>query len=92
VGHNLHPLWQGKGAFLNLPHLTSASGYKHYKCHITMLQCRIWGKGAGIAGEWRHSHKGHRGKRQICCSITAANFSPVFALRVAGLNTGYYKM
>jgi len=27
----LHPLWQGKGTFLNLPRSTSASGYKHYK-------------------------------------------------------------
>ena len=36
--HNLHPLWQGKSTFLNLPQSTSASGYKHYKCHITMLQ------------------------------------------------------
>ena len=34
----LHPLRQGKGTFLNLPRSTSASGYKHYKCHITMLQ------------------------------------------------------
>ena len=28
--------WQGKGAFLRLPRSTSASGYKHCKCYITM--------------------------------------------------------
>ena len=32
----LHPLWQGKGAFLKLPRSTSASGYEHYKCYVTM--------------------------------------------------------
>ena len=32
----LHPLCQGKGAFLKLPRSTSASGYKHYKCYLTM--------------------------------------------------------
>jgi len=46
----LHPLWQGKGTFLKLPRSTSASGYKHYKCHLTMLQCRIWDRGTGNAG------------------------------------------
>jgi hypothetical protein len=48
----LHPLWQGKGAFLNLHRWISASGYVHYKCCITMLQCQIWGRGTGNAGEW----------------------------------------
>jgi hypothetical protein len=33
----LHPLWQGKGAFLKLPRSTSASGNKHNKCYITTL-------------------------------------------------------
>ena len=37
----LHPLWQGKGTFLNLLRSTSASKYTHYKFHLTMLQCRI---------------------------------------------------
>jgi hypothetical protein len=57
--HSLHPLWQGKGAILNLTRLTSASGYKHYKCHITMLKCRVWGRGTGNADEWEalsHTH------------------------------------
>jgi len=34
----------------------------------------------------RHSHKGDRGKRQMCRSTRAASFSPVSSLRVAGLN------
>jgi len=45
--------------------------------------------GAGVLGmpaSGRHSHKGHRGKRQIYRSIPIASFSPFFALRVTGLN------
>ena len=60
---NLHPLWQGKGAFLKLPWSTSASGYKHYKCCITMLQGRIWGRGTGKAGEWEVLTQGTQGKK-----------------------------
>ena len=37
----LHPLWQEKDAFLRLPRSTCASGYKHHKCCVTMLQGRI---------------------------------------------------
>ena len=62
-GHILHSLWQGKGAFLNLPRLTSASGYKHYKCLITMLQCRIWDRGIGKAGEWEALTQGTQGEK-----------------------------
>jgi len=47
----LHPLWQGKGASLNLHRSAFASGYKHFKCYITMQQCRIWGRGTGNAGK-----------------------------------------
>ena len=82
--HILHPLWQGKGTFLNLPQSTSALGYKHYICHITMLQCRIWGRGIGNAGEWEALTQGTQGKkREICRSLPTANSSPVFALSVA---------
>ena len=85
-GAYLHPLWQGKGAFLMLPRSTSASGYKHYKCYITMLQGRIWGRGTGKAGKWEALTQGTQGeKRKIYRSIPAASFSPVSALRVAGL-------
>ena len=54
----LHPLWQGKGAFLNLPRSTSASGYKHNKCRITMLQCRIWDRGTenASASPWPQTY------------------------------------
>ena len=47
----LHPIW-GKGTFLKLPRSTSASGYKHYKYHLTMLQCQIWDRGTGNVGVW----------------------------------------
>ena len=78
------PTWPGKGTFLNLPRSTSASGYKHYKCRIIMLQCRIRGRGTGKAGEWEALTQGTQGKRRkICCSLPTASFSPVFALRVA---------
>ena len=63
LDHILHPLWQGEGAFLKLPQSTSASGYKHYKCYITMLQCLIWGRGAENAGEWKALTQGTKGKR-----------------------------
>ena len=87
--HILHPLWHGKGAYLMLPRSTSASGYKHYKCCITMLQVRIRGRNTGKAGEWKALTltQGARGKkREPCRSIPAAGFSLVFALRVARLN------
>ena len=45
--------------------------------------------GAGVLempASGRHSHKGHRGKRQIFCrSIPAAGFNPVFDTRVTEL-------
>jgi hypothetical protein len=49
-----------------------------------MLQCQIWGRGTGNAGEWKALTQGTQGKRgKICRSIPAASFGPVFALRVA---------
>jgi len=60
-----------------------ASGYKHYKCCITMLQGRIWDRGTGKAGEWEALTQGTQGKKtKICRSIPAASFSPVSAPRV----------
>jgi len=80
----LHPLWQEKGAFLKLPRLTSASGYKHYKCCITMLQGRIWGRVLGKPASGRHSHKGHRGKRQILSLHNCCEFSPRLSAQSCG--------
>ena len=81
----LYPLWQGRGAFLRLPRSISASGYKHFKCYVTMLQCRIWGRGTGNAGEWKALTQGTQGKkRRLCRSIPASIFLPVFPLSVAG--------
>jgi hypothetical protein len=54
----LHPLWQGKGAFLRLPRSTSASGYKHYYCYITMLQCLGQGYWECRRVEGTHTSKG----------------------------------
>ena len=51
-----------------------------------MLQGRIWGRGTGKAGKWEALTQGTQGeKRKIYRSIPAASFSPVSALRVAGL-------
>ena len=76
----LHPLWQGKGPFLRLLRLTSASGYKHYKCYISMLQCQIWGKGTENAGEWKALTQGTKGKkRKFCRSNTCFEFNPGFS-------------
>ena len=59
----------------------------HYTCFITMLQCRIWGRGTGIAGEWEALTQGTQGeKKKICHSTPAAGFSPVFVTRFAGLS------
>jgi hypothetical protein len=60
--HMLHPLWQGKGTFLNLHRSTSASGSKHNIFHITMLQCQIWDRGTGKASEWEALTQGTQGK------------------------------
>jgi len=77
--------WQGKGAFLKLPWLTSASGYKHCKWYIALLQCQIWGRGTGNASEWKALTQGTKGKkRKFCRSISALNFLVVFPLRVVG--------
>ena len=66
----LHPPWQGKVAFLKLPRSTSVSGNKHYKCYITMQQCRILGRGTGNAGKWEALTQGTQGKKtKICRSI-----------------------
>jgi len=80
----LHPLWQGKGAFLRLPQSTSASKYKHYKCHITMLQCQIWGRGTGNAGEWKALTQGTQGKKAEAVApyllrVSSQNFLSVAA-------------
>ena len=60
---NMHPLWQGKGAFLKLPRSTFASGFRHYKCCITMLQGRVWGRDTGKAGKWEALTQGTQGKK-----------------------------
>jgi len=53
-----------------------------------MLQCRIWGRGTGNADEWKALTQGTHGETITTCrSIPAAFFSPVFVLRVAGLNS-----
>ena len=50
-----------------------------------MLQCQIWGRGTGNAGEWEALTQGtQKKKRKICRSIPAASFSPVFALSIEG--------
>jgi hypothetical protein len=59
----LHPLWQGKGAFMKLPRSTTASGYKHYKCYITILPCRVWGRGTGNACKWEALTLGTQGEK-----------------------------
>ena len=49
-----------------------------------MLQCRIWGRGTGNAGESEALTQGTQGKeRKVCSSIPASSFSLVFALRAA---------
>jgi len=55
------PILAGKRCALRLPRSTSASAYKHYKCYITMLQCQIWGRGTGNAGEWKALTQRQRG-------------------------------
>jgi hypothetical protein len=62
-GRILHPLWQGKGAFLKLPRLTSASGYKLYECIITMQLCRVWGRCTGNVGEWEALTQGAQAEK-----------------------------
>ena len=47
-----------------------------------MLQCRIWGRGIGNAGEWKVPTQWTKGK-QTGKSVTAS-FSQVFPLSVAG--------
>ena len=83
----LHPLWQGKGAFMKLPRSTSASGYEHYKCCVTMLQGRFWGRILGKPASGRHSHKGHRGRRWNKFSLhTCCKFQPGFCSQSCGVN------
>jgi len=57
------PTWPGKGTFLNLPRSTSASGYKHYKCHIPLLQCQIRDRGTGNASVWEALTQGTQGRK-----------------------------
>ena len=76
----LHPLWQGKGAFLMLPRSTSASGYK---IKNVVFQCCRVKFGAGVLGKpasGRHSHKGHRGKRQKSVALYLLRVSSRFFL------------
>jgi len=77
----LHPLWQGKGAFLNLQRLTSAFGYRHYRCFIIMLWYSIRGKGTGNVCEWEALTRGTQGKRGKSVAphllrVTAQSLSP----------------
>jgi len=51
-----------------------------------MLQCRIRGRGTGIAGEWEALTQGTGEGGEICHSTLAASFSPLCVTRVAGLN------
>ena len=57
----LHPLWQGKDAFLNFPPIDFCFRYKHYKCNIAMLNVEL---GAEELGMPASGMKGHRRKRQ----------------------------
>ena len=81
----LHPIWQGKGAFLKLPRSTSASGYKHYKCCITMLQGQIWDRVTGKSGEWEALTQGAQGEQTEAVAPYLLRVSVQFLLRVARL-------
>ena len=75
----MHPLWLRKGAFLRLPQSISASGYKHYKCYIAMLQCNS-GQGYWECRRVEGTHKGQRGKRRKTLSLhTCFKFHPGFS-------------
>ena len=83
-GAYLAPTFAGKGAFLNLNRSTSASGYQLFRCYVTMLQCRIRGRGTGNAGEWESLTQGTQGeKTKTCRSTPASRFSQFFAFRDA---------
>jgi hypothetical protein len=74
--HNLHPLWQGKSTFLNLPQSTSASGYKHYKCQ----HCCNVDLGQGYWECWRMggTHTRDTGKKAEMSLHTCCEFQPGF--------------
>ena len=59
-----------------------------------MLQCQIWGRGTGNVGKWEAlKTRGTGGKdRNVCHSIPAAGFSPVFVPIVAGWSQAWYKV
>jgi hypothetical protein len=59
----MHPLWQEKGAVLNLQQLTTTSGYKHNRCRVTMLLCQVQGRGIGNTCEWEARTQGTQGKK-----------------------------
>jgi len=81
----LHPLWQGKGAFLRLPRSTSASGYKQYKFYIAILQCRIRGRGTGKACEWEALTQRTQGEKTENMSLhTCFEFPPGFCSQSCG--------
>jgi len=44
--------------------------------YITMLQCRLWGRGTGIAGEWEALTQGTMGEK---ITIVAPNLQQVSA-------------
>ena len=81
------PTWQGKGAILNLHRSTFASGYEHYKCHKTMLQCRIWGRGTGNACEWEAlTQQGTQGEKTENLSLrTCCEFQPGYCYYSCGV-------
>jgi hypothetical protein len=51
-----------------------------------MLQCQIWSRGTGSAGEWEALTQGTKGKQTILSLYTCFELIPFFALSVAGLN------
>jgi len=90
----LHPLWQGKGAFLRLPQSTCASGYKHHTCYVTKLQCQIWGMGTGKAREWKALTQGTQEKKTEnfvapCLLRVSARF---FLSALPGIYTRQFKL
>jgi hypothetical protein len=76
----LHPLWQGKGAFLKLPWSTSAS-FKHYKCYILYSNAvmSILGQGYWERRRVGGTHTRDTGEKERNLSLlTYCEFKPGF--------------